>query len=194
MNAAPALEDCLAMIARSHDRQMALCSDLEAVADGLPGNVNRQFCLHLARVICPTVAAAHEVEERILFPAVQSLSAMLPDLDATIERLRWEHFEDMCFAEDLHGALLSIGRGDLGASADAAGYMLRGFFESVRRHVAYEREMLAPLMKLALGKAPRSIVESGCAGPGRAGSDRSGPSRSAPSGRRGRISPRAGRR
>jgi hypothetical protein len=38
-------------------------------------------------------------------------------------------------------------------TADAAGYMLRGFFEGVRRHVAFEREMLAPLMKLALRRA-----------------------------------------
>ncbi len=145
--------DGLALIAQSHACQLALCEDLEAIADGLPVNVNRQLCLHLARVVCPTVAAAHEVEERVLFPAVQRLSSSLTDLDGTIERLRWEHFEDMCFAEELHDALLSIGRGEPKMTADAAGYMLRGFFEGVRRHVAFEQEMLAPLMQLAMSKA-----------------------------------------
>ncbi|MEP9387983.1 hemerythrin domain-containing protein [Mesorhizobium sp. KR9-304] len=149
----PAMDASLTLVAQSHARQMALCEDLEAIADGLPGNVNHQLCLHLARVVCPTIAAAHEVEERVLFPAVQTLSATLPDLDNTIERLRWEHFEDMSFAEELHDALLSIGRGEPKMTAEAAGYMLRGFFESVRRHVAFEREMLSPLMQLALRKA-----------------------------------------
>jgi hypothetical protein len=152
----PAMEESLLLVTQSHARQIALCEDLETIADGLPGNVNRQLCLHLARVVCPTIAAAHEVEERVLFPSVQTLSAALPDLDATIERLRWEHFEDMCFAEELHDALLSIGRGEPKMTADAAGYMLRGFFEGVRRHVAFEREMLAPLMKLALRRAVSS--------------------------------------
>ena len=156
----PAMEESLLLVTQSHARQIALCEDLETIADGLPGNVNRQLCLHLARVVCPTIAAAHEVEERVLFPTVQTLSAALPDLDATIERLRWEHFEDMCFAEELHDALLSIGRGEPKMTADAAGYMLRGFFEGVRRHVAFEREMLAPLMKLALRRGSRAEAGS----------------------------------
>lgn len=148
----PATEASLSLVAQSHARQMALCEDLENIADGLPGNVNLQLCLHLARVVCPTIAAAHEIEEKVLFPVVKTLSPTIPDLDLTIERLRWEHFEDMCFAEELHDALLSIGRGEPKMTAEAAGYMLRGFFESVRRHVAFEREMLAPLMQLALQK------------------------------------------
>lgn len=150
---APVPEDGLILISQSHARQMSLCDDLETIADGLPGNVNRQLCLHLARAVCPTVAAAHEVEERLLFPAVKTLSATLPDIETMIERLRWEHFEDMCFAEELHDALLAIGRGEPTMTPEAAGYMLRGFFESVRRHVAFEREMLSPLMELALRKA-----------------------------------------
>ncbi|MBL8579127.1 MAG: hemerythrin domain-containing protein [Mesorhizobium sp.] len=145
-------EDKLALISQSHARQLALCDDLETIADGLPGNVNRQLCLHLARAVCPTVAAAHEVEERVLFAAVKTLSTTLPDIESTIERLRWEHFEDMCFAEELHDSLLSIGRGEPSMTPEAAGYMLRGFFESVRRHIAFEREMLSPLMELALRK------------------------------------------
>lgn len=150
-------EEGLALVARSHARQIALCEDLETVADGLPNNINRQLCLHLARAVCPTIAAAHDVEERVLFPAVMVLSGTIPEIDTTIERLRWEHFEDMCFAEELHDALLSIGRGESTVSADAAGYMLRGFFESVRRHVAFEQETLAPLMLLGLNRTLRRV-------------------------------------
>lgn len=145
-----ASDDGFVLMARSHARQMSLCEDLEAIADGLPGNVNRRLCLYLASVMCPTIAAAHAIEERVLFPAMKSLTVWLPDIDITVERLRWEHFEDICFAEELREALYSIGCGEPVMSAGAAGYMLRGFFESVRRHVAFERDVLSPLMQLAL--------------------------------------------
>lgn len=135
-----------ALIVQAHASQIALCAQLEAVADGLPSHIDRQQCLLLARAVCPTVAAAQSLEERVLFPAISTLAETMPELKHTLERLRWEHFEDMCFAEELHDALLAMGRGEPTLDAEATGYMLRGFFESVRRHVAFEREMLLPLI------------------------------------------------
>ncbi len=141
----------LATVAQSHARQLALCGELERVADGLPGDVDRQHCLHLARAVCRTVSDAHAVEERILFPAVEAARAERPEAAASVERLRWEHMSDLCFAEEIHDALLDLGRGEERSAPEAVGYMLRGFFEGVRRHVAFERELLAPLLAAALG-------------------------------------------
>ena len=39
----------------SHRLQLALCNELEAVADSLPRDVDQQRCLTLARAICPTM-------------------------------------------------------------------------------------------------------------------------------------------
>jgi len=137
----------IALVARCHASQLALCEELEAVADSLPSNVDRQRCLHLARAIRSVLADAHNIEEAILFPSIERLQHRLIDATATLERLRFEHYEDMCFAEELRETLLCIGRGEGDLSADATGYMLRGFFESIRRHVAFERELLLPLLR-----------------------------------------------
>ena len=136
----------IGLVAAAHARQLALCADLEAIADDLPSQVDRQRCLHLARAVCPTVANAQSLEERVVFPAMRALLPSMPELGQTLERLRWEHFEDMCFAEELHDALLAMGCGEPTLGAEAIGYMVRGFFESLRRHVAFEREILLPLL------------------------------------------------
>lgn len=136
------------MVMRCHDMQLLLCDELEAVADSLPLGADRQRCLHLARTVYPLVASTHRIEESLLFDPLNSLAGQVPGVLATLERLRFEHHSDLCFAEELHDALLDYGRGENPMTADAIGYMLRAFFESVRRHVAFEREILIPLLAL----------------------------------------------
>ena len=140
----------------SHRLQLALCNELEAVADSLPRDIDQQRCLTLARAICPTIARAHVLEENILFPALHRRWSSVPGLTETVERLRFEHYEDMCFAEEVHDALMSIGRGEPAPSADAIGYMLRGFFEAVRRHIAFESELLVPLLQISSDAVSRN--------------------------------------
>jgi hypothetical protein len=61
-----------------------------------------------------------------------------------VERLRAEHIEDECFAGELTEALLVLGRDGSVDNPEALGFMLRGFFEAQRRHVAFEREHVLP--------------------------------------------------
>ena len=148
------LQLALTSLGTSHDDMLHLCDQLETIADSLPANVDRQHCLHVARAVCRTVAEAHRLEEAVLFPALEPLSTTLKTMPATLDRLRYEHYEDMCFAEELADTLLAIGKGETSLSGDAAGYMLRGFFESVRRHIAFERELLTPLLEMSWSTVP----------------------------------------
>jgi hypothetical protein len=50
---------------------------------------------------------------------------------------------------------LAIGRGETVENAEAVGFMLRGFFKNVRRHVAFEREHVLPM--IAISRRPRAI-------------------------------------
>ena len=136
------------MIMRCHDALLVLCDELEALADSLPSGTDRQRCLHLARAVPPLVASSHAIEEELLFHPLSCLAGRVPDMPSTLERLRFEHHSDLCFAEELNDMLLAFGRGDELMTADAVGYMLRAFFESVRRHVAFEKEILVPLLVL----------------------------------------------
>lgn len=121
--------------------QLALCSELEDIADSLPSSVNRQKCIFAAQALGPLIKMAHSYEETVFFPWLETHSLPGEDLDTTLTRLKFEHFEDECYAEELVDTLLRLGRGDQ-VNMEATGYMLRGFFEALRRHIAFERDHL----------------------------------------------------
>ncbi len=131
----------LGWMRQAHQQQLALCGELEAIADSLPANIDRQQCLLAAARLEPLIRNVHHYEENTLFPWLRRRNAADDDLARTLHRLTSEHCEDACFAEELTEALLILGSGG-GANMDAVGYMLRGFFEGLRRHIAFEREHL----------------------------------------------------
>ena len=130
-----------------HRKQEALCSRLEAIADTLPRQVDRQECLLLARDILPAVMKAHQFEEHRLFPHLRWYNSS-PDVTESLERLQFEHWEDEAYAEEISEVLLKIGRNDSIVDAEKISWMLRGFFDGVRRHIAFEAEYLLPLLTM----------------------------------------------
>lgn len=138
--------DAIEAFARAHEDKLSLCQTLEEIADSLPDEVDKQKCKLAAREIWPLLRSVHSFEEKIIFPALADRLAHLSSIEETIARLKSEHAEDECYAEELTDTLLLLGAGDRGVNFDAVGYMLRGFFESVRRHVAFEREIVLRLV------------------------------------------------
>lgn len=130
----------------AQDEQLALCDQLEEIADSLPDNVDRQICIHTARALLPVISRAHRMEEDILFPLVEKTETAVTDTNATLERLRIEHAGDECFVEELVDVLMSYGAGAPSQTPETTGYMLRGFFQGLRRHIAFEKEILGPML------------------------------------------------
>ncbi len=130
-----------------HRCQTALCNTLESIADNLPSSVDNQQCLSVARRIFSTVRKAHEFEERTLFPLLEALPQPVDGLHDSLERLRFEHWEDESFAEEVSESLREYGAGGNRADGEKLAYMLRGFFEGLRRHMAFEAEHLLPLLQ-----------------------------------------------
>lgn len=122
-----------------------ICERLEHIADGLPENVDRQDCMQLARSIYPTIISAHRFEEGVVFPLLRSAS-LDPGLAETIERLRFEHWEDESFAAELQETLCGFVTGSDAGRVETLAWMLRGFFEGLRRHIAFEREHVMPML------------------------------------------------
>lgn len=137
--------DAIQAFARAHEDKLSLCQTLEEIADSLPDEVDKQKCKLAAREIWPLLRSVHSFEEKIIFPALADRLAHVVGIEQTIARLKSEHAEDECYAEELTDTLLLLGAGDRGVNFEAVGYMLRGFFESVRRHVAFEREIVLRL-------------------------------------------------
>ena len=139
--------DPLLALEKAHVTLLSLCDLLEQIADSIPGQISRETCSKLGTNLLPLIRNIHQFEEDILYPlAVERLGATRA-IESTITRLRYEHTEDECFAEELADALTELGTGKAPKNPEATGYMLRGFFEALRRHIAFERDHLLNLMR-----------------------------------------------
>ena len=127
--------------------QLHLCSQLEEIADELPESIDPQKLLVVARSILPTVKRAHEFEETRVFPQIQAEAIGCRAISTSLERLKFEHWEDESFAEELCDGLIKFVTMGTDPSPDTLGYMLRGFFEGLRRHIAFEMDHILPLLR-----------------------------------------------
>ncbi len=132
----------LGWLMAAYQEQLALCQQLEEIADSLPNNINRQQCLFAAKALGPLIQGVHHYEEKVLFPWLETVLTARPELVETLNRLKFEHCEDECFSEELVDTLTRLGANDRTVNIEATGYMLRGFFEGIRRHIAFEKEHL----------------------------------------------------
>lgn len=135
-------EDPIGALRKAHKDQLLLCDRLEEIADSLPDAINRQKCMYAARALGPMIRGLHRFEEEVVFPMIAQQRAADERTEPTLNRLRFEHCEDECFAEELTETLNRLGSGDDDVNIGAVGYMLRGFFEAMRRHIAFESEIL----------------------------------------------------
>ena len=124
---------------RNYQRLLDLCDALEAIADRLPQH-DARLCLVTADALEPLVEQTHAVEEAVLFPILAASSR--PELDQTMARLRREHLADSATAGEVCDALHGLVAGRSALSADAVGYLLRACFDSMRRHVQSELELI----------------------------------------------------
>lgn len=123
-----------------------ICDRLEAIADGLPNNVPATQCAQLASEIVDLLARTHREEEAILLPLLAA--SPRPELRQLARRLRAEHDYDDDAVVEVREALIAIATAQPLHSPDATGYLLRSFFESLRRHVRADQDLLAILVDL----------------------------------------------
>ena len=130
-----------------HQELLQLCDTLEIIADGLPDECSDQTLLTISRSIYPLVCRVHEFEEVEVFPYLVRLEGVPKRLTESLERLQFEHWEDESFAEELSENLRLYVTDPDGRNTPALAYMLRGFFEGLRRHIAFEADHLVPLLQ-----------------------------------------------
>lgn len=132
-------------ISRLHEEKLGLCDALEAIADSLPAQVDRFECLRVGAILAPAMRRSHQFEESRIFPLFETSSA-LPGRAGSVARLKAEHVADECAAADVSEELLRIGHGGEIGNPEALGFMLRALFEAMRRHIAFEREHIMPML------------------------------------------------
>ena len=141
--------DAIAETHRVHER---ICDCLEAIADGLPDDVDCRMASSLAVSLRYELPLHHRDEDEGLFPLLEKRADPGDNVTVILRRLTAEHANDEGFAEELDEVLDALGRGERVDNPDMVGYMLRGFFEIYRRHLHWEDTLVLPLARLRLNE------------------------------------------
>ena len=128
-------EDPLAYLEYDHKAQRVLADLLESVADSLPDAVNQASAALAASLLRDSVVRRSPLEEAALFPL---LEAHVPDgspLHRAVLLARREQRECAGRAIELAEELDLLAANGRARNADALGFMLRAFFDGLRRHL-----------------------------------------------------------
>lgn len=157
-------DDPLSIILRHHSGHLALCDRLETIADSLPDRVNVLTCKIAIRDLNQRVRHHHRFEEIELFPILRRRATWDPVLTRSLDRLEAEHRADEGYSDEVEEVLSAIAEGVYQGSPDVAGYMLRGLFESLRRHIAFENDHVLPRANRLLTEFDRERLLSALRG------------------------------
>ena len=129
--------------------QLKLCKELENIADGLGAQVDRHQCSLMASELERVMNDAHNFEKVTLFPAIKhamgvnnAQQSQRAEKFGFLTQLENTHEDDVCLAGEVVEALNQLAEDPAKISPDAMGYLLRGFFVGLRRHLALEEQVL----------------------------------------------------
>lgn len=152
--------DPLGVIEEEHALQLELCGVLETIADDLPDRADRELARVAVSILTRSWPAHIALEETCLFPLLRQRAlgdAMSLDI---LDHLEAEHEHDEDFAGEIAMALQAfVDDGQIDNPA-MLGYMLRGFFQSQRRHVAWENTTVLPLARRILVEDDLAKIQS----------------------------------
>jgi hemerythrin-like domain-containing protein len=103
--------------------------------------------LSIAETAVPLVLRAHAFEEQVVFPYLDRDPELPDSAKRSFERLKFEHIGDEDYANDLCISLREFVTHRDRVNPETLSWMLRGFFEGLRRHVAFEEALLLPLIE-----------------------------------------------
>lgn len=137
----------IGILQEEHALQNELCDLLEAIANGLPHQFDRSLALVSVSILETGMPGHMRLEEEALFPL---LRRRVPDdhaLHSALVCLEQEHDRDGAALVEIIDALRSAIDAGRAANPDMLGYALRGFFESQRRHIAWEEAVVLPMAR-----------------------------------------------
>lgn len=144
--------DPIAVFEVDHLLKVELCHVLEALADGLPHEANKsqaEIAVTVLRNVLPDHIA---LEEQHLFPLLMRRNEGDPRCNQLLEQLKHEHDSDEAFGYEIAEELEWLIGDGTARNAEMLGYMLRGFFVAIRRHVKWENATVLPLARQTLSE------------------------------------------
>lgn len=136
-----------------HVLKLGLCDVLESIADALPHTADASLATIAARILRNGLPEHVALEEEHLFPMLRRRNAGDQACQKVLLQLEHEHGSDETFAHEIADELDQIAAAHAPKNAEMLGYMLRGFFVSLRRHIRWENATVLPLARRTLTEA-----------------------------------------
>lgn len=152
--------DPIGIIAEEHALQRELCDLLEAIADGLPHSFDKALAVIAVSILEGSVPRHMRLEEEALFPVLRERLASDHPLHAALSCLEEEHERDGATLVELTDALKTATADGVVGNADMLGYVLRGYFDSQRRHIAWEDRVVLPVARQVLTPDDLSTLQA----------------------------------
>lgn len=152
--------DPIGLIAEEHALQRELCDLLEAIADGLPHRFDTGLAVIAVSILEGSVPRHMRLEEEALFPVLRNRVALEDPLHAALACLEEEHERDGASLVELTDGLKTAAQQGSVQNADMLGYMLRGYFDSQRRHIAWEDRVVLPVARQVLTQGDLTSLQA----------------------------------
>ncbi|MGO4685789.1 hemerythrin domain-containing protein [Hyphomicrobium sp. 2TAF46] len=140
----------LEIIEEEHALQLELCDLLESMADNLPTKLDPALAVIAISILKGSVKAHTKFEEDALFPLLRERLSPNDTVVQALACLSQEHERDEDSADELAEALKDALQSRAPQNPETLGYILRGYFESQRRHIAWEDSVVLPAARQAL--------------------------------------------
>jgi hemerythrin-like domain-containing protein len=144
------IEGLLDCIENEHRAERNLCDMLERIADNLLEPLDTELARTSIVTMRRCLKRHVELEEKYLYPVLTKRLCPGDLAENLLEHIRCEHLSDESLAHDTADQLeQALVRGRV-ENPEMLGYMLRGFFECRRRHIAWEDAIVLPLARYRL--------------------------------------------
>ncbi|CAD7031489.1 hemerythrin domain-containing protein [Pseudorhizobium endolithicum] len=141
----------LATLEMNHQALLDLCLKLEELSASSSEEIEAATCDRLEADLLPLLRQTQQLEEQALFEQFAAATESTFGTHFTQE-LKAEHRCDLAAAADALAVLRSI-RNDT-AAIEPARHLLRGFAESLRRHINSEKLVIEALLSSEAEKRP----------------------------------------
>jgi hypothetical protein len=130
-----------------------VCDQLEAIADDLPTRIDIRRILSAMQFLRLKLPAYHRDERHCLFPLLKRRASQSFGMNRIAAQMQAYQIDDEDYALEVADLLDRVADTQTIDNPDAAGYMLRGFFQSYRRYLDWQRLTVLPLAASVLSQA-----------------------------------------
>ncbi|HUS98443.1 MAG TPA: hemerythrin domain-containing protein, partial [Hyphomicrobiaceae bacterium] len=142
--------DPIALLEDEHVLFLDICTAFEHVADRLPDEADFALARSSADSLLRHLTAHYEDESEILFPALRVRVGKDHALSRTLDLLESQRDQDVDILTEILEFLDAGDHARSPSSPSVFGYMLRSYFTSERRQIAWERRIVLPAARTLL--------------------------------------------